>query len=104
MEKMIREGGSAAVNVSTSERFASILVGTSFLLRGLRPNADRGLVSTLVGLDLIRRGATGHSYLYKLLGVSTAPNDGSSVSIPYRQGIRIDESVTINRSPEELYR
>jgi uncharacterized membrane protein len=99
MERMMRGNG---VNVSPIERWASVLGGTSLLMRGLR--RGRNWKSVLIGADLIRRGASGHCYLYHFLGITTAPRDSQRVSVPYRQGIRVDEAITVSKSPEELYR
>jgi uncharacterized membrane protein len=57
-------------------------------------------VLAVVGSDLIYRGTTGYSPLYDALG--RAPLD-ESASVPYRQGIRVDKSITIDKPREELY-
>src|SRR5207302_694318 len=51
-------------------------------------------------------GATGRCPLYAALGVTTADHetDGRQVSVPYGRGIRVEKSVTVNASPEDLYR
>jgi uncharacterized membrane protein len=57
----------------------------------------------LAGADLIRRGVTGHCYFYQVLGVATAAHKNGNAAIPYRLGIRVDEAVTIHRTPQDLY-
>jgi uncharacterized membrane protein len=55
---------------------------------------------------LIRRGLTGHSYLYEGLGIRTAPKGqgAETTAVPYELGIRVDESIVVNRPREEAYR
>jgi uncharacterized membrane protein len=57
----------------------------------------------LIGGGFLYRGMTGRSYVYHALGVTSQPRDKRRASVPYRQGIRVDESVTINAAPSELY-
>ena len=99
MEQMIR---GRATNLSPVERWASAVGGSLLLIRSFERGRD-GWLTALLGADLIRRGATGQCYFYRALGLTTAPRDHQRVSIPYRQGIRIDDSVAIDRPAEELY-
>src|SRR5262249_62383394 len=46
----------------------------------------------------------GHCLCYQNLGVSTARKRSDHVSIPAQHGIKVEESITILKSPEELYR
>jgi uncharacterized membrane protein len=101
MEQMVRGSN---VNISPLERWLSVIGGASLLMRGVRRDGI-GWGSALLGADLIRRGASGHCLLYHALGITTAPRDENQrASIPYRQGIRVDEAIRINKPSDELYR
>lgn len=94
-------------NISDLERSSSVLIGAPLAIVGLlrrRSALDYGLV--LLGAEMVRRGVTGHSYLYEALGIETAPKgQGSeSISVPHGVGIRVDASVTVNKPRAELYR
>jgi uncharacterized membrane protein len=91
-----------ATNVHPYERAASIAAGTLLAFKGLRSRRGAGYVLALAGAELLRRGATGRSYAYELLGFSTAPR-GTGAALPYPLGIRADCSVKINRPVEEVY-
>jgi len=94
------------VNVGQTERWASALAGGALALYGLTRRTWTGAVLALVGGTLIYRGSTGHCHMYDMLGVNTAGNetDNPLVSVPSGKGIKVEKSVVINKSPEELYR
>jgi uncharacterized membrane protein len=50
---------------------------------------------------MIRRGITGHCYLYGAMGTGTAPGGERSPEFP---GFRVDRAVTVNRPRSEVYR
>jgi uncharacterized membrane protein len=56
-----------------------------------------------VGSGLLYRGATGHCDVYQTLGINTAQRSGRNVSVPYELGIRVDKTITIGKSPAEVY-
>jgi uncharacterized membrane protein len=96
--------GDAVVNVGETERFLSkigggVLVGAGLLRGGLKGTLMAGL-----GGLLLYRGTTGHCSLFQVLGASTAEGRGPSDSVPAQAGVRVEESIIIDRSPEELYR
>lgn len=92
-------------NVGTAERWASIIGGGALTLYGLKRGELDGTLLALLGGALLYRGVTGHSYLYGALSIDTTGRSKRPlVSVPYNQGIRVEKAVTINRSPEELYR
>jgi uncharacterized membrane protein len=101
------ESSSSDTNVSNPERLLSVVAGTALAAYGLKSRSAGGLTLAGVGGALVWRGATGRCPIYGTLGISTA-TDGEShdrqVSVPYGKGIRVEKSVTINSSPEELYR
>jgi uncharacterized membrane protein len=63
---------------------------------------DRKLGSGLVGAELVRRGISGHCFLYQTLSVSSVSTENRP-AVPYRQGIRVDDAITIDKTPQELY-
>src|ERR1051325_5634759 len=91
------------VNVNQTERWISGLAGGALAIYGLTRRTWGGAVLALVGGTLIARGSTGHCYMYDALGVSTAgETDNPLVSVPAGHGIKVEKSVTVNRSPEEV--
>jgi len=59
----------------------------------------------VLGGALICRGVTGYSALYRILGIDTsAARPRPAVSVPHGRGVKVESSITINKSPEELYR
>jgi len=94
-----------AMNVHPAERWASVLAGAALAAAGFRKRSPGGIALALAGVELARRGATGHCFLYEAFGVRTAPHgQGDSISVPYELGVRIDRSIVIDRPPEEVYR
>lgn len=97
--------GKHAVNVHPTERWLSLLAGGALAVAGLRKKSAGGIALAVAGADLVRRGLTGHSFLYEAFGVRSAPvGQGASVSVPYELGVRIDRAILIERPPEEVYR
>ena len=95
-------------NVHQAERFASVIAGSSLAYYGIRQTLQHKSVSgaglDLAGAALIKRGITGYCDLYRALGVKTAqPQSGTNATIPYQEGIRVDRSITINASREQVY-
>ncbi|HEX8844011.1 MAG TPA: SRPBCC family protein [Pyrinomonadaceae bacterium] len=98
-------GRESGVNVGQTERWASALAGGALAIYGLTRRTWGGAVLALVGGTLIYRGSTGYCHMYDLLGVNTAEGtDNPLVSVPAGRGTKVEKSVTINKSPEELYR
>ena len=100
------QSSSSATNVSDPERWLSVVAGTALAAYGLKSRKATGLTLAGLGSALLWRGATGHCMVYETLGISTATDDGaepSHISVPYGKGIRVEKSVTINASPEQLY-
>src|SRR5438067_12270242 len=93
------------VNVSYPERWVSAVAGTALAAYGLTRRSIAGFALAGLGGAIVMRAATGHCQLYRVLGISTAKTDGDRrVSVPYGRGIRVEKSVTVNASPDELYR
>lgn len=92
-------------NVSQPERLASVLGGGALIAYGIQKRSWGGAALAAAGGLLAVRGATGHCPVLQSIGVSTNRRGKSrGASIPYELGIRIDDSVTIDKPREELYR
>ena len=91
------------VNLSQPERLVSNVAGGALAVLGLKQRGMCGLSLALIGGGLLHRGITGHCYVYDALRVNTAMEKGSRASVKHGEGIKIERSVTINKSPEELY-
>lgn len=91
-------------NVGEAERIASLIGGGALVAWGLAHRKFEGLTAAALGGFMMYRGATGHCNFYQALGVNTARRGGRNISVPYELGIRVDQSVTINRPPAEVYR
>jgi uncharacterized membrane protein len=96
------------VNVADVERWASAIGGAALTAYGVKQLKDRspaGVALAAAGTALIYRGATGHCPMYAAAGFNTAgePDDTrSALSGP--RGVHVEEIVTINRPPSQLYR
>lgn len=95
-----------ATNITQPERWFSGFCGGLALATGLSKRKPAGIALALVGADLVRRGMTGHSYLYEWLGIRTAPKGqgAETTAVPYELGIRVDESIVINQPRAEVFR
>jgi uncharacterized membrane protein len=62
-------------------------------------------VLALIGGDLLRRSVSGHSFLYEVLGVRTAPRGqgAETTSVPYEAGVRVDKAVTVAAPRPEVF-
>jgi uncharacterized membrane protein len=95
-----------ATNLASWDRIASAAGGAFLVGMGIGRRSPGGVAQALAGAELLRRAISGHSFLYEMLGIRTAPNGQGwqTTSVPYELGVRVDRSVTINRRPRELYR
>lgn len=92
-----------ATNISEWERWISVMGGSALVTFGL---ARRSVGLGLAGAELLRRGITGHSFLYEYAGMRTAPKGqgAETTSVPYELGVRVDRAVTVNKPRAEVYR
>ncbi len=95
-------GGADRTNVSDAERWASLIGGGILGVFGLSRGTLPGLGLAALGGALIYRGLTGHCHLYAALGIDTGGHSPIA-SIPAGHGVRIERTITINRTPEELF-
>src|SRR5712692_2145589 len=77
-------------------RLISLCAGSALAYYGVRSRSRGGLVLAAIGGDLLYRAATEDSFLLPRL----RPRQPA---IRYDSGIRVDESVTIQRPPEDVY-
>jgi uncharacterized membrane protein len=96
--------GARSHNMSETERWVSLGVGVGLLALGLKQGIRDGLMLAITGGALLYRGATGQCPLYKVAGIDTSsdrPRPG--VSVPHGRGVKVENTVLINKSPEVLY-
>src|SRR2546423_12528301 len=92
----MRHSTPAAINMSPIERWASMLGGVAVAGSALR--SDGGKLKMLLGIEMIRRGFSGHCYAYQAFGIRSAqPAQGASISVPYELGVRARAAVTITK-------
>ncbi len=94
---------SREVNIGQKERWMSLLVGSVVLLYGFI-RSFKGLVAALIGGFLFYRGLSGHCYLYDLLGRKSNREGTADWAWSGGPGVRVEETVTVNRPREEVYR
>jgi uncharacterized membrane protein len=94
--------GSGDQNVATRERQASLLGGAFLLLYGLSRRSVAGVSLAALGGGLLYRGATGYCPAYGALGVDRAKGD-TQASLRASKSVRVEQSVTIERSPADLF-
>jgi uncharacterized membrane protein len=91
-------------NVGEIERWGSMAAGTALALYGLSRRRPSGLVLAALGGLLVRRGATGHCYVYEKLDLNTATTSGDTRRVLGGPGgCHVEEVITIDRSASELY-
>lgn len=93
--------GNKQVNVGQLERAVSVALGGLFVLRGLRQGKLLGPLMTAAGGTLLYRGMTGHCPAYAAIGAGS--EDARFASGPLDRSIEIHRSITINRSPQEIF-
>ncbi len=95
---------SGNINVGEIERVVCAIAGGALAVYGFRSRTLKGLLLTVAGTALLHRGATGHCNTYDLLGITTnGDNTHGETSEPVAKDIHIEKSITIGKSPSELY-
>lgn len=101
-------------NVSPTERLVSGAAGGALIAYGAKRGDAVGVILSIIGGGLALRGATGHCQVYDAMDINTAKDqpehygDGSKKS-PFAKGflpggkIHVKKSVTVNKSPAEIY-
>lgn len=92
------------INVSEAERWASAAFGGGLVSYGLRKRSWSGLFFVIAGGVMLLRGAMGKSLFYKVLGINSATGEGLPGQDRTANLIRMDKSIVISRTPDEIYR
>ncbi|MEK6283764.1 MAG: SRPBCC family protein [Acidobacteriota bacterium] len=95
------KGGGA--NVGKIERIASAIGGGALIGYALKSRSKGGIALGLLGAGLLYRGATGQCEAYRAFGIDTA-NLATEDAAGVARDVHIEKSITINRSPAELYK
>ncbi len=90
------------VNLSDPERWGCVIGGGALAVFGLSRESLPGLGLAVLGGALAYRGFSGHCPVYESLGIDTS-HRGPATTIPAHHGVKVEEAMTINRSPQELY-
>ncbi len=99
------------VNVGNTERVVSAIAGSALVAYGLNRADTTGVLLSILGGGLALRGATGHCQVYDAMDVKSNQEHriaGGRTSNKKSSGlfssrIHVKKSVTINKSPAELY-
>ncbi len=91
-------------NVGKTERIASAIGGGALTAYGLKRGGWTGVLLALAGGAFVKRGVTGYCEVYDALGVDGAKEKNANVSVEGGAGVKVEESIIIEKSPEELYR
>jgi uncharacterized membrane protein len=83
------------LNFSNAERGASLIAGSLMLYTGVRNRTLPGWGLALAGAALLGHGMKGRRSFW--------PVRNGFASVPYRQGVRIDCTVTVNKPRFEVY-
>jgi uncharacterized membrane protein len=92
-----------AMNISNAERIASAITGASLTLLAARRGRIGRAVLSSTGSALLARGLSGYCPVSAAIGRNTHRDDTRAALGGERNGIHVDESVTINASVESLY-
>jgi uncharacterized membrane protein len=92
-------------NISEAERWGSMAAGAALVLYGLTKRRAGGWILAGFGGLLFQRGYRGHCDTYELFGINTAgTRTDTRRALGGNTGILVDESITINRPLDRLYR
>jgi uncharacterized membrane protein len=92
-------------NLATIERVLTTIGGVALAFYGLKRRSTKGWLSAAAGSGLIACGVTGRSMILDAFGVNHAgKTQNPVVSVPHGEGIKVEQTITINRTPNQLYR
>jgi uncharacterized membrane protein len=93
------------VNIHPIERFASVIGGSLLAGAGIRRGSRRGGMMMLAASEMLRRGLTGRSFLYQVLGMRTKSTGqgAKTTSVPYELGERARAAIRIERPRPEVF-
>jgi uncharacterized membrane protein len=90
------------VNVGSTERQVSLILGPAIALLGITRRDIPGLLLAGVGAGLVYRGASGHCHVYDALGVDSR-SDEEAAGKSESHSVEVVESFLVDKSTEELY-
>ena len=90
-------------NVGKTERVASAIGGGALAAYGLKRGGWSGVLLAVAGGSLLKRGVTGYCEVYDALGVDSAEEKNENVSVEGGAGVKVEKSIIVEKSPEELY-
>lgn len=103
-----------SINLGQLERWLSMVAGAMLAGWGLKRRDSVGGTAALGAAALLYRGASGHCHVYEALGIDHGRSRGTGViadrhsdtrqRLSGSRGIRVEESVTINRPITEVFR
>ena len=103
-KQIAQENTDTTINLSIAERWISMLSGGALAALAFRQRGALGVVLGLLSWYFTNRGLTGHCVVYEKFDINTAvKTNPDAVSVPHQQGVHVEKSIQINRSPEELY-
>jgi uncharacterized membrane protein len=82
----------------------SFLGGAALTLFGLSRRSLAGLGLAGAGGSLLYRGVTGYCGAYGALGINTAARVGPATSVRAGHGVKVEESIIVNRDAATLWR
>jgi uncharacterized membrane protein len=94
-------------NVGNVERWITTIAGLALTAYGIknRKKRKKRALLTAAGGGLLLRGISGHSFLYDAFGINRyRRTQNPVVSVPHGEGMKIEHTISINRSPEHLFR
>jgi uncharacterized membrane protein len=96
---------SPRANLGDQERIGSTTLGAALIGYGLKRRDWLGVLSAAGGAALLYRGATGYCQVSESLGRTSARTGGDTrEALGGSRGVNVCESVTIQRTADELYR
>ncbi|MBD1844614.1 SRPBCC family protein [Cyanobacteria bacterium FACHB-63] len=91
--KTINSSESQPQSMTDTEKWASIVGGSAMVLFGLQKRSLRGVLTAIAGGSLAYHGATAEKSL----------TDKVSDAVGLNKAMKVEKTVTINKSAEELY-
>ena len=86
------------MNVGSGERLLSVIGGAAMVAFGITRRGWAGLALAVTGGGLALRGVTGYCPVYAGLDFNSTSGDSRET-----HGVHVEQAITINASPEELY-
>lgn len=91
-------------NMSFLERVLSIGGGIALAAAGFKNRGTWRIPLALLGGEMVRRGVTGHCYVYDRFGKVATDNDPTRGALSGSGGVTVDEAIRINQPVQSVYR